>query len=400
MLERIRGARKALPANVLSLGWVSFANDIASELAYPVVPLFLTITLGAPVAVVGLIEGIAEGVSVALRGLSGWLSDREGGRRKPWIVAGYSLTAISRPLIAAAPTWGWVLGARVVDRLGKAARTAPRDALIRDSTDPAMIGSAFGYHRAMDTAGAVVGPLAAVALLAIGLSLRGVLWMAVIPAVATLILLRTIREAPAVAAPAPAAARPKARLSDLPTTFWIVLGIWTVFSIGNSSDVFLLLRAHELGLGTTLAVLSYAVYNTVYCGLSWPLGALSDRVPRTLVLGAGIAVFGLVYLGFALAPAAWAVWPLFLIYGAYIAATEGVAKAWVADYAPPGLAGTAYGVFAAVSGLALLVASIVAGLLWTRVSPSAPFVLGAAAAALSLVLLAGFELYRMRRAPT
>ena len=181
-----------------------------------------------------------------------------------------------------------------------------------------------------------------------------------------------------------------------------MLGIWVTFSIGNSSDVFLLLRANELGLGTTLAVLSYAAYNMVYSGLSWPLGSLSDRVHRTLVLGAGIAVFALVYLGFAVAPGAWAVWPLFLVYGAYIAATEGVAKAWVADYAPPGLTGTAYGVFAAASGAALLVASIVAGLLWTHVSPSAPFVLGAACAGISLVLLAAFELsgYRMRRAPT
>ncbi len=392
MLGRIRRAREGLPANVRALGWVSFANDLASELAYPVVPLFVTITLGAPVAVLGLIEGLAEGVAVGLRGLAGWLSDREGGRRKPWIVGGYSATAASRPLLAAAPAWGWVLGARLVDRAGKAARTAPRDALIRDSTPSAILGSAFGYHRAMDTTGAVIGPLAAVALLALGLSLRGVLWVAVVPAFATLLLLRAVREAPAAAARAPDA--PRARLRELPTQFWLVLGIWITFSIGNSSDVFLLLRANELGLGTTLAVLSYAAYNTVYAGLSWPLGSLSDRVPRTLVLGAGIAVFALVYLGFAVAPAAWAVWPLFLVYGAYIAATEGVAKAWVADHSPAALAGTAYGVFAAASGAALLFASIVAGLLWTYVSPSAPFVLGAACAALSLVLLAAFGLYR------
>lgn len=400
MLERIRRARKALPANVRALGWVSFANDLSSELAYPIVPLFVTITLGAPVAVLGLIEGLAEGIAVGLRGLAGWLSDREGGRRKPWIVGGYSATAVSRPLLAAAPAWGWVLGARLIDRTGKAARTAPRDALIRDSTPAATIGSAFGYHRAMDTAGAVIGPLAAVALLTIGFSLRGVLWVAVVPAFATLLLLRAVREAPAAAAPA--SDTPRASLRELPKPFWLVLGIWVTFSIGNSSDVFLLLRAHELGLGTTLAVLSYAAYNTVYSSLSWPLGSLSDRVPRTFVLGAGIAVFALVYLGFAVAPSAWAVWPLFLVYGVYIAATEGVAKAWVADYAPSGLAGTAYGVFAAASGAALLVASIVAGLLWSHVSPSAPFVLGAVCAAISLVLLTAFAVsgYRMRRAPT
>ena len=398
MLGRIRRAREALPPNVLTLGWVSFANDLASELAYPIVPLFVTITLGAPVAVLGLIEGLAEGIAVGLRGIAGWLSDREGGRRKPWIVGGYSATAVSRPLIAAAPAWGWVLGARMIDRLGKAARTAPRDALIRDSTEPAKIGSAFGYERAMDTAGAVIGPLAAVGLLALGLSLRGVLWVAVIPAFAMLLLLRPVREAPV--STEPVAARPKASLRELPTPYWLVLGIWVVFSLGNSSDVFLLLRANNLGLDTTLAVLSYAAYNLVYSSLSWPLGSLSDRIPRTIVLGAGIAVFALVYLGFAVAPAAWAVWPLFLVYGAYIAATDGVAKAWVSDYAPAGLAGTAFGVFAAASGAALLVASIAAGLLWSRVSPSAPFILGAVCATISLVLMIAFELYRMRRAPT
>lgn len=400
MLGRIRRARESLPPNVLALGWVSFANDLASELAYPIVPLFLTITLGAPVAVLGLIEGIAEGVAVGLRGAAGWLSDREGGRRKPWIVGGYSATAVSRPLLAAAPAWGWVLGARLIDRLGKAARTAPRDALIRDSTSAEHIGSAFGYERAMDTAGAVIGPLVAVLLLWIGLSFRGVLWVAVIPAFGMLLLLRRIEEAPVSTEPAAAEPKPKASLRALPTPFWVVLGIWVVFSLGNSSDVFLLLRADNLGLGTTLAVLSYAAYNVVYASLSWPLGSLSDRISRTLVLGAGIAVFALVYLGFAVAPAAWAVWPLFLVYGAYIAATDGVAKAWVADYAPPGLAGTAYGVFAAASGAALLFASIAAGLLWSRVSPSAPFILGAVCATISLVLMIAFELYRMRRAPT
>ncbi|MBA2360057.1 MAG: MFS transporter [Actinobacteria bacterium] len=384
-LRRIGRARRALPPNVRALGWVSFANDFASELIYPVLPLFLTITLGAPVAILGLIEGIAEGVAVGLRGVAGWLSDRAGERRRPWIIAGYALSALARPVIAAAPAWGYVLGGRLGDRLGKAARTAPRDALIRDSTPPALVGASFGYHRAMDTAGAVVGPLIAVLLLASGWSLRSVLWVAVVPGLLTLVFLARVREAPK---------REETTLEldshdvrRLPRPFWLVLAVWTLFSLGNSSDVFLILRAHDLGLSATLVILAYALYNLVYSALSWPLGALSDRVARTSVLTAGLAVFALVYLGFAVAPGSWAVWPLFAVYGVYIAATDGVAKAWVADFVPPGAAGTAYGLFAAASGGALLLASVVAGLLWSRVSPEAPFVLGAATAACALVLI-------------
>jgi MFS family permease len=382
-----------LPQNVRALGWISFANDLGSELAYPIVPLFLKSVLGASFAVVGVIEGVAEGVAVGLRGVSGWLSDRGGGRRKPWIVAGYGLTSFSRPLLAAANAWGIVLGARLVDRAGKAARTAPRDALIKDSTPPPLLGAAFGYHRAMDTAGAVIGPLVAVALLAAGMSLRTVLWVAVVPGILTLVLLRAIREAPQSEHEE---ALPTGPARHLPMSFWVALGIWIVFSLGNSSDVFLILRAKDLGLGFTLTVLAYAAYNLVYSGLSWPLGALSDRVPRARVLAGGLAVFALVYLGFAFAPDEWAVWPLFAVYGTYIAATEGVARAWVGDRAPNRLAGTAYGLFAAATGGALLVASIAAGLLWSHVSPRAPFVLGAAGAVAALLLLVALELRSAR----
>jgi MFS family permease len=382
-LAYVRRARLELPRNVRALSWVSFANDAASELAYPVVPLFLTVTLGAPVAAVGLIEGVAEGIAVGLRGAAGWLSDRWGERRLPWVGGGYGGSAVGRIVVAAAPHWGWVLAGRVVDRLGKGARTAPRDALIRDSTPEPLLGSAFGYHRALDTAGAVVGPLAAVALLAAGLSFRNVLWVAVLPGFLALLLLRAVREAPrAKSEPVVATGE-----GSLPRSFWMVLTIWVVFSLGNSSDVFLLLRSKELGLGTTMVVLAYAAYNVVYSGLSWPLGALSDRHPRELVLGAGIVVFGLVYLGFAVAPGGWAVWPLFAVYGAYIAATDGVARAWVADQVPGRAIGTAYGIFSAASGAALLLASITAGLLWSHVSPAAPFVLGASGAGLAFVLL-------------
>jgi MFS family permease len=393
-------AQRALPANVRALGWVSFANDAASELAYPIVPFFLRSTLGASYAVIGIIEGIANGVAVGLLGLAGVLSDRAGERRKPWIAVGYGLTTLSRPLLPLAHGWGLVLGSKLADRLGKAARTAPRDALIRDSSDERRLGSSFGYHRALDSAGAVVGPLAAVALLRLfHVSLRTALWFVVVPSAVALALVAAVREAPARERREIA---PRGRIRDLPPAFWAVLAVWTLFSVGNSADAFLLLRAGSIGLGTSLAVLAYAVYQLVYSSLSWPLGALSDRIPRTHLLAAGLAVFALVYLGFARLPGSWAVWILFPVYGAYVAATDGVAKAWVGDHAPPGLVGTAFGVFYAVTGAALLVASIVAGLLWSKVSASAPFYLGAAAAvaALALLPIAARQAYRIRRAPT
>jgi MFS family permease len=395
-IAHLRRARLALPRNVRALSWVSFANDAASELAYPIVPLFLTVTLGAPVAAVGLIEGVAEGIAVGLRGLAGWLSDRWGERRLPWVGGGYAGSALGRIVLAAAPAWGWVLGGRVVDRLGKGARTAPRDALIRDSTPAPMLGAAFGYHRTLDTAGAVVGPLVAVGLLAVGLSFRNVLWFAVGPGIVALLLLRFVREAPRASAEAPAV---ELDAGPLPRAFWVAVGIWVVFSLGNSSDVFLLLRAKNLGLGTTMVVLAYAAYNVVYAGLSWPLGALSDRHRRELVLGGGLLVFGLVYLGFAVAPGSWAVWPLFAVYGAYIAATDGVARAWVADQVRGRAIGTAFGIFSAGTGAALLLASITAGLLWSHVSPVAPFVLGASAAGAAFVLLV-FSAASSAREPT
>jgi MFS family permease len=369
---------------VRALGWVSFANDLSSELAYPIVPLFLTVTLGAPVKVLGLIEGIAEGLALGLRGVAGWLSDRMGERRVPWVFGGYGISALARPALAAAPGWGWVLGARIADRLGKGARTAPRDALIRDSSPAAIVGSAFGYHRTMDSLGAVLGPLAAVAMLHAHLSLRTILYVAVVPGIAAVFLVALVREAKR---PRPVQEIEPARALDLPREYWFVLGTWVVFSLGNSSDAFLILRARNLGLGLTLVVLSYALYQLVYSGFSWPLGVLSDRIPRTIILGGGLVVFALVYLGFAFAPGSWAVWPLFAIYGVYIAATEGVAKAWIADQVPGRAAGTAYGVFAAVTGLALVAASGIAGLLWSYVSPKAPFILGAGAAAVAFVLL-------------
>jgi MFS family permease len=374
-----RAAR--IPENVRAVSLVSLVNDLASELAYPVVPLFLTSVLGAPVAVLGAIEGLAEGAAVGLGALSGWISDRAGGRRVPWIAAGYALTAIARTAVAAATHWAFVLVGRLADRGGKAIRTAPRDALIRDSSDPALVGTSFGFHRALDTVGATFGPLVAVVLLTAGVSLRNVLWISVVPGLLAVLLVRRVHEAPLPEE----GARQEPRL--LPG-YWPVVAAAVVFSLGNSSNAFLLLRAANLGLSTTLVILAYALYNLVYAVLAWPLGSLSDRIPRVAVLGGGFAVYALVYAGLALASGSWAVWPLFALYGLYVAATDGVLKAWVADHVEGPMAGTAYGIYAGLVGAALLTASVVGGILWTTVDPAATFWAGAALATASLPVVA------------
>jgi MFS family permease len=385
---RVSAARRRLPENVRILSWISLANDSASELAYPIIPLFITITLAAPVYLLGIIEGIAEATALFIRLLSGWLSDKQGGRRKPWIWSGYGLASVARAIVAVAPTWAWVLGGRIVDRVGKGARSAPRDALIRDSTPQPLMGAAFGYHRGMDTIGAVIGPLIAVALLELNVSLRGILWFAVVPGALTLLLLRRLREAPTESPHAAKKAEPTgAKVTALPASFWAVLAIWVVFSLGNSSDVFLLLRSHNLGLDSVLVVLAYAVYNVVSATLAWPLGHISDEIPRVWVLAYGTFLFSFVYFGFSYVSSDWAVWPLFAAYGVFVAATEGVGRAWVADNVRSGSVGTAYGVFNAATGGAALIASLSAGVLWTYVSPKAPFVLGACTGFVAALLL-------------
>ena len=305
----------------------------------------------------------------------------------PFVWTGYTLSNIAKPLVAVAPAWGWVLGARVLDRTGKGVRTAPRDALLRDSSEPGQTGSVFGFHRFMDSLGAVIGPLLALALLAAGLSLRQVIAVAVVPAVLTMVALRRVRDVPPASA-TPAPAPPAGSLRGLGTPFWVFTGAWTIFSLGNSADVFLLLRARDLGLGTTAVVLAYALYNTLYSGLSWPLGSLSDRIGKRRVLAAGLLVFAAVYAGFALATDDVLVWPLMAVYGVYIASTDGVGKALVSDLSPAAERATGQGMFKLATGGASVVASLVAGVLWQAVAPGAVFVLGAAAALLGLAALA------------
>jgi MFS family permease len=377
MIRRVLDAARRVPANVRLLSWVSLANDAASEMLYPVLPLFLTVTLNAPVAVLGLVEGIAEAVAVLFRGVVGPLSDRGGGARRPWITAGYTASVAGRVLVAVAPAWGFVLGGRVVDRFGKALRSPPRDALIRDSTPPTLVGASFGFHRTMDSVGAVVGPLIAVGLVAGGADIRTVIEIAVLPGIATVVLLRFLREAPRVGAAAGGRTL-RGSVAALPRPFWVAVVAWGLFALGNSSDTFLLIRGHDLGLSLTGTILTYVGFNVVYAALAWPLGSLSDRTGRRRLLVGGMLVYAAVYAGFALATAGWMAFPLFALYGVYLAATDGVAKALVADHAPADLSGTAYGVFAALTGACALAASTVAGVLYDTVGHGAPFALGTA----------------------
>jgi MFS family permease len=381
--------RTRLPRNVILLGVVSFFADVSSEMAYPFIPIFLTGVLGAPVAAVGAIEGIAESTASLMKLASGWWSDRVH-RRVPLVIAGYGLAAVAKVLLALAAAWPFVLFARFVDRFGKGLRGSPRDALIGDSAPPELRGRAFGLHRSMDTAGAVLGPLLALAMAsALNDDLRTVFLIAAIPGFLGVLALFLVREPRRIersaASTAPSEALPIVGRMPRPLLLFIAASL--VFALGNSSDVFLLLRARDLGMSTTLVVLAYVVYNFVYMLGAYPIGILSDRIGRRGVFVAGLAAFALTYLGFALITSQTLVWPLFALYGLYMAATDGVGKALITDIAPTERRASAIGLHGMITGLGTLAASVLAGQLWDHVSPAAPFLLGAVSAVLALMLL-------------
>lgn len=375
-----------VPRTVVLLSVVSFFADIAGEMVYPFIPLFLTGALGAPVAAVGLIEGIAESTASLVKVASGWWSDRVG-RRLPLIAAGYGLAAAGKLVLAIAVGWPMVLGARFIDRFGKGMRGSPRDALIADTTAPEQRGRAFGFHRTLDTAGAVVGPLLALLLAAVFHDrLRLVFALAAIPGFVSLIPLLLIKEPPPRARKV-AAGAPRLSLRGYDRRLRLFLLASLVFALGNSSDIFLILRAKDVGLSTTAVVLAYVVYNFVYMGASLPAGIVSDRGGRRNVFVLGLVIFALVYGGFAFVSRSELIWPLFAVYGLYIALTDGVGKALIVDLAPPAARATALGTYGLVTGLAALVASVVAGQLWDRVGDWAPFLLGSVAALASACML-------------
>ncbi len=366
---------------VLALGMVSLFMDASSEMVAPILPLFVTGTLGASAATLGLIEGLAETTSSLLKVISGRASDR--GARKPWVIAGYGLAALAKPLVALAGAWTVLLAARLVDRTGKGIRSAPRDAIIADDTPEPQLGRAFGVHRAMDTLGAAVGPL--VAFLALpALGIRGVLWLAVpfavISAIIALVFVRERRTEVQARQTAPSVPFP--RDANI-TRFLVAVG---VFALGNSSDAFLLLRTQDLGVTALTLPLVYFAFNLIYAAASAPAGMIADRFGRSRVARWGLVLFAMIYLGFGLATATWQGWVLFALYGVFMAFTEGVWKAYLAELAPKNARGTVYGVYNAVLGVAALPSSLIAGMLWDRVSHGAPFVFGAALALLALLI--------------
>jgi MFS family permease len=380
------GARPALSRNVRVLGAVSFLTDVSTEMLYPVIPLYLTEVLAAPVAAVGLVEGAAEATANVLKGVSGRMADRAR-RRLPFLFCGYGLAALGKPLLALATSWTGVLGARIVDRTGKGLRGPARDALIVDSTDPSQRGRAFGWHRSMDTLGAALGPAVGMALLySAGLAYTTLFWLAAIPAALGVIVLVAVREP--THARRSAASRPAAPWIPADPVMRRFLLAVAVFSIGNSSNAFLLLRARDLGWSPAGVIGLYMLFNISYAASAAPIGALSDRWGRRGVLLAGFALSAAVYAGFAVATSAWTALALLPLYGVYAGAFGSAGRALVADLAPTEHMAGALGSYQMITGLGGLVASLAAGALWTWVGPVAPFAFGATLSAGAVVVLA------------
>jgi MFS family permease len=393
--------RLRLHRNVWVVTITSLLTDISSEMIVHLVPLFLSNVLGVRTVVIGLIDGIAETTASLLKIYSGALSDRLGKRK--WItVTGYALSTLAKPFLYIANTWGWVLGVRFADRVGKGIRTAPRDALVADSVEPAQRGLAFGLHRAGDTLGAFIGLGLAALIVWLNQSraesltratFQAAILISIVPAVLAVIVLAVGANDVARANPS---AAPSLSLKGFDNRFKSFLLVVVLFTLGNSSDSFIVLRGQERGLNVVQVMLMVMTFNLIYAGLAGPLGALSDRIGRRRLILLGWFAYGLVYLGFAFSQTGWQVWMLFGLYGIYYAATEGVAKALVADIVPEVQRGTAYGLYAAAVGLTALPASLIAGILWqgigawTGFGASAPFFFGAA-----MALLAGILFWRL-----
>ena len=393
--ERMRG----LPRNVWAVSLTSFFMDVSSEMILNILPLFLSNVLGIKTNIIGLIEGVAEATSSLLKVFSGWLSDRF--RARKWMaVTGYGISAIAKPFFYFTNTWVAVAGVRWADRVGKGIRTAPRDALVADSIGKEQRGLAFGFHRAADTGGAVLGLL--VALLVVWLTQKNGLLLnrgtfqtlvliSIIPGILAVVALAFGTRDVAVTA---ARERPRISFKALGKPFLVFMVIVGIFDLGNSSDAFLVLRAQERGL-SVLGVLGMLVtFNAVYTLISAPAGDLSDRIGRRRVIVGGWLVYALIYLGFAVAGRGWQIWVLYVLYGAYYGLAYGTTKAMVADIVPEALRGTAYGTYNAVLGILDFPASVIAGVLWQGIGtwggfgPSAPFFFGGAMALIAAILMA------------
>lgn len=375
--------------NVFVAGLVSFFMDVSSEMIYPLVPLFLSNVLGINKSVIGLIEGIAESTASLLKVFSGWFSDRIGNRK--WLmVAGYGVSVLSRPVMALAYGWQHVMGSRFIDRFGKGVRGAPRDAIIADSTDKAFLGRAFSFHRSMDTMGAVVGPaLAFYFLWLFSNNYRTVFWLSMIPGViAVLLIIFFITERKS--SPVASSERPRLTIRHFDWRFRVFVLIAAIFALGNSSDMFLILKAQQTGVSITTIPVLYLTFNLIYSLSAIPAGIAADRFGKKRFILIGFALFAVLYYGFAIATDATAIWVLFSLYGVFMGLTEGIQKAFLATIIPQDFKATAFGVYNTVVGVAMFPASLIGGWLWDHISPAATFYFGSITASLSAVIFVVF----------
>jgi MFS family permease len=385
---------RALPRAVILLGITSLFTDVATEMIFPLLPVFIS-SLGGGATFLGLIEGLADATSSLLKLASGYLGDRPG-RKKPLVIAGYGLATVVRPFVALATAPWHVLVVRVTDRIGKGVRSSPRDALIAAAVPHEDAGRAFGFHNAMDHAGAVIGPVTATLLLHFGMPLRTVFWLTALPGLLALAAAAVVRE-PAAArelgaapvSPSPPTPTPSPAPTRLPGPLKTYCAILALFALGGSSDAFLLLRARDLGVAVALLPLLWTLFNLSKLVSSYFGGSFSDRVPRVLVIVTGWVIYAFTYLAFAFAREAWHAWALFFVYGAYYGLTEPVEKALVRDLTSSELRSRAYGLYNFVLGACALPAGLITGWLWDHLSPFVALATGAAlAAAASLLLLA------------
>jgi len=377
--------------NVFFAGLVSFFMDVSSEMIYPLVPMFLASVLGVNKSTIGLIEGIAESTASLLKAFSGWISDRIG-KRKGLMLAGYAISTLSRPILVLAGSWQQVLSSRFVDRLGKGIRTAPRDAIIAESSEKSNLARSFSFHRSMDTMGAVIGPAIALILLQRYNNFKVVFFSSMIPGIiAVLIIVAFIKEKQQ--SPKTTVERPRLTFKHFDGKVRFFILIATLFALGNSSDVFLILRASQLGIPTMVIPVVYLMFNLIYSLSAIPAGIVADKFGKKRLILLGFILFTALYYGFAIARSSTEIWILFALYGLFMGLTEGIQKAFLATIIPPDFKATAFGVYATAIGLVALPASLIGGLLWDRVSPAATFYFGASTAALSTFLFIGLTVF-------
>ena len=376
--------KKKVLSNIVLLGLVSLFVDMSTEMVYPLVPLFLTATLGASPAIVGIIEGIAESIASLLKVFSGYIGDVYHNKKR-LAFAGYSASIIYKIVLLLAASWPGVLVARVIDRTGKGIRTAPRDALVAQSSDDKALGGSFGLHKMLDMAGSSFGTLLAYIFVATNFGFHKAFLFSIIPAVIGILIISAVKEDKSSVTTCEKLSLKGLKLNGKLKAY---LAVIFIFCLGNSSNAFLLLKAQEQGFSSSQVILLYLIFNVVTSALAIPAGKLSDKFGRSKVLVPGYLIYGLVYLGFAFFSAKPAILILFIAYGAYTAFISGAERAFIAENAPSGLKGTVLGLYGMLQGISLLLSSIIAGLLWDHINSNAPFLFGGVVGIISALLIA------------